>query len=391
MTAVFARLGSLVLVLGLAVSTPVLAQGRPGGGGPGGGGGGGGKPKNTVDHRGAQAPGEIKMGTSGGNIKDINSTACASGTLGALLWDGTPDGFFILSNSHVLAHHYLTAAVGELIIQPGLADLNCDTEAGQEVGYLASLSSFLPNAPGTLGPNFYNRPSSNVDAAVASVVPGMVDESGAILGIGQINPTPVDAFPGQELTKSGRTTGVTSSTVDAVAVTMSVGYSNGPTGQTDFILEFTDQIVIKNRRNKFLNSGDSGSLAVEVGSLRPVGLLYAGGNNIAVANPAEDVLSQFSTVAGAAAPLSFVGTPGAGSASVTQPSSVGRAVQVQEANAALLRAVPGGVGHGVGMQNGVGIIKVYVREITPATRRAVPNQIDGVPVVIEAVGEVIGY
>ena len=45
----------------------------------------------------------------------------------------------------------------------------------------------------------------------------------------------------------------------------------------------------------------------------------------------------------------------------------------------------------VSVENGVGIIKVYVEQITPQTRQAVPNRIDGVPVVLEAVGRVVGY
>ncbi|RKZ06076.1 hypothetical protein DRQ32_11625, partial [bacterium] len=56
---------------------------------------------------------------------------------------------------------------------------------------------------------------------------------------------------------------------------------------------FTGQIVIKNKRSKFLAGGDSGSLMVEDVSNNPraVGLLFAGSSRTAIANPIGDVLS----------------------------------------------------------------------------------------------------
>jgi hypothetical protein len=36
------------------------------------------------------------------------------------------------------------------------------------------------------------------------------------------------------------------------------------------------------------------------------------------------------------------------------------------------------------------VIKVYVPEITARARQALPNELEGVPVVLEAVGQVIG-
>jgi len=56
---------------------------------------------------------------------------------------------------------------------------------------------------------------------------------------------------------------------------------------------FTGQIVVSGRR--FLQGGDSGSLLVEDVSVNPraVGLLFAGNNQTAIANPIDDVLSYF--------------------------------------------------------------------------------------------------
>ena len=53
-----------------------------------------------ANHKKQQAP-PIKLGTSGSNVKDINSGFCCVGTLGALLKKGTAT--YILSNNHVLA------------------------------------------------------------------------------------------------------------------------------------------------------------------------------------------------------------------------------------------------------------------------------------------------
>ena len=407
---------TLLVVLMLATGTPVVAQpadgpvgtpgnggggpggGGPGGGGPGGGGGGGGG-KSKVDHKAAQNL-PIQLGTSGGNENDWVSdglfVSCSSGTLGALLTD-TGGNLFILSNTHVFVRDPQQAAyLAESVGQPGLIDANCAPSNTLPVGTLASGSSMATTTTGP-PPNNYPRPDSNVDAAVASTSSTEVMADGSILGIGAISNqvmTPVEAL-GQPVTKSGRTTGNTSSTVDGINATISVGYSAPLGGGSGFTREFTGQILVKNRRNKFLNSGDSGSLAVHGETLQPVGLLYAGSSSIAVANPAQDVLDYFvysaGRVSGASGDLSFVGGPPVGSASSTQSASVARAVEVQQANAARLRSVPRGVGHAVSSQNGVGVIKVLVEEITPETRQAVPTQLDGVPVVLEAVGRIVAY
>jgi hypothetical protein len=72
-----------------------------------------------------------------------------------------------------------------------------------------------------------------------------------------------------------------------------VTYDNECTGGTAFTKTFTGQIVIANNGKKFLNSGDSGSLMVEDIATNPraVGLLFAGSNTTAIANPIGQVLS----------------------------------------------------------------------------------------------------
>src|SRR5213075_2203014 len=129
--------------------------------------------------------------------------------------------------------------------------------------------------------------------AIASVIPGQVRTDGAILEIGTISSQTVAASIGQAVKKSGRTTGLTRSSISGLNATISVTYDNECAGGSAFTKTFTGQIVIRNRGSKFLNSGDSGSLMVEDVSTNPraVGLLVAGSSTSAIANPIGQVLS----------------------------------------------------------------------------------------------------
>jgi hypothetical protein len=237
---------------------------------PSGGGGGGG-----VSHTATQTP-PIQLGTSGGWANDIAGRFCCSGTLGSLVSvNGTQ---YILSNFHVLEGDGEPA--GAPVIQPGLVDVNCDASGAQVVAHTSGIKS-LPN--------------SNVDAAIAPVVNGMVRTDGSILEIGTISKSTIAASIGQPVKKSGRTTGLSQSTVSGLNATVSVQYDTSCAGSAAFTKTFTGQIVVANKRSKFLNSGDSGSLMVENVSTNPraVGLLFAGGGSSAIANPIDEVLAFF--------------------------------------------------------------------------------------------------
>ena len=85
----------------------------------------------------------------------------------------------------------------------------------------------------------------------------------ADLEIGTISSSTVGASLNQAVKKSGRTTGLTTSSVSGLNATVSIVYENECAGGTAFTKTFTGQIVVTNRGSKFLNSGDSGSLMVE--------------------------------------------------------------------------------------------------------------------------------
>ncbi len=229
-----------------------------------------------VSHTAKQTP-PIQLGTSGGWSDDIANGYCCSGTLGALVWKGGAQ--YILSNYHVLEADD-KAQKGGSVIQPGLVDIACNANSAQEVATLSGIKSL---------------PSSNVDAAIAPVVAGMVRADGAILEIGTISGQTVEASIGQLVKKSGRTTGLSRSKVSGLNATITVAYSNECAGGTAFEQVFTGQIVISNRGSKFLNAGDSGSLMVEDVTTNPraVGLLFAGSSTLAIANPIGEVLTFF--------------------------------------------------------------------------------------------------
>jgi hypothetical protein len=232
-------------------------------------------------HTAKQTP-PIQLGTSGGWTFDLANGFCCGGTLGALVNVGGSQ--HILSNYHVFEADIVSggnsrvAMTGDPIIQPGLIDVNCSSAGAQSVATLVKRSSL---------------PGSNVDCSIAKVTPGQVRTDGSILEIGTISASTVGASLNQAVKKSGRTTGLTRSSVSGLNATISVTYDNECAGGTAFTKTFTGQIVVTNRGSKFLNSGDSGSLMVEDVATNPraVGLLFAGSSSTAIANPIGQVLS----------------------------------------------------------------------------------------------------
>jgi hypothetical protein len=234
-------------------------------------------PVPTVSHTAKQTL-PIQLGTSGGWGYDLANGYCCGGTLGSLVKINTTQ--YILSNYHVFESDIVSggnsrvAANGDPIIQPGLIDVGCNVANAQKVATLVKSSS-LPT--------------------IAQVASGMVRTDGAILEIGTISSTTVAAAINQKVKKSGRTTGLTRSTISGLNATVKVAYDNECAGGAAFTKTFTGQIVIGNKSSKFLAGGDSGSLMVEDAATNPraVGLLFAGSSSTAIANPIGQVLSFF--------------------------------------------------------------------------------------------------
>lgn len=259
------------------ITDPLVAmKGKPGGGGGGGGG-------TETDHKALQTT-PIKMGTSGGWRYDLANGYCCGGTLGSLIQVG--GNIRILSNYHVFEADIfdggdgLVATKDDPIVHPALIDIGCQAANGIDVATLV-VSSALPN--------------NNVDCSSANIINGQVDTSGAILEIGTISSTTVAAYVGQDVKKSGRTTGLGRASVSGLNATVNITYENECAGGTAFTKTFTGQIVTTNKGSKFLAGGDSGSLMVEDVTTNPhaVGLLFAGSRSAAIANPIDDVLSFY--------------------------------------------------------------------------------------------------
>ncbi len=269
--------------------------------------------------------GMAALGSSGGNDGDYDTyqdasgdsylADCCGGTLGALVEDQQGNQF-ILSNNHVLAESD-QGRVGDTIDQPGLIDGACTplNRPGSVVNPVATLKYVVPLA----------STQTNVDAALALAAPGAIDPTGAILGLGapgvdgQLSAAPPMAGMGEKLTaanlgmdvaKSGRTTGLTCSDIDVVALTVKIDYYRDCAETEPYTTKtYTNQIGISGAH--FTDSGDSGALVLDAASSQAIGLYFAGGTDgdghgLSVVNPIGDVLRELSEQAGSR--MSLVGT-----------------------------------------------------------------------------------
>jgi len=301
------------------------------------------------------------FGTSGGNINDISTLYCCSGTLGSLVEAGGKK--YILSNNHVLARSN-SAAIGEQISQPGLIDNGC--RIPHIVGQLSAFPSL----------------SSNVDAAVA-LNSGMAS-TGEIMDIGIISAEPLAASVGLEVQKSGRTTGRTTGNVSSVNTNVMVNYQPTCGMGKKFKVTFRNQVVVSGA--SFSAGGDSGSLIVSrpaTGSPRPVALLFAGSSTTTVGNPIGDVLNRLSAELGST--VAFVGSGPTGAGQITggatsslTPQSVQQAHGAKERWADAWMNRPGVLGVGVGLSDdrSEAAVIVYV-ENSSAARPNLPERADG--------------
>lgn len=247
------------------------------------------------DHRAFQTR-PIELGTSGGSIADFDNPYCCGGTLGGLLEDSS-GAQYIVSNNHVIARSN-RAALGEMIVQPGLIDVGCAQNPGTAV---ADLTNFVP-----IRFNVNNL----VDAAIALVRSGAVRTDGSVLGIGPLAGEVAGPAVGMSVKKAGRTTGVTTGSVAAVDVSVSVRYPNRCGGRGGSVATFIQQFRIT--PGDFSAGGDSGSVIVENVATTPraVGLLFAGSSTSTFANLMSNVLAEFNagnTSTGASYSVAMVG------------------------------------------------------------------------------------
>jgi hypothetical protein len=356
----------------------------------------------------AAQTGAIELGTSGSNLHASstsgNTVSCCGGTLGSLVVRNGAN--YILSNNHVLANSD-SGAVGDPIIQPGLIDNPAINPTCQSTGTttVANLSQFF-----TLEGN----PPNPVDAAIAQIVSGQVDTSGSILLLGataDANGVPVSGAPhagsgvianvGTLVAKSGRSSGLTCSTIETTPATFSVNYAKTCGGSTSFTVMYTNQVGVSG--GDFSQEGDSGALIVTQNTADPVALLFAGSDTDTVGNPIQDVLlamadqsNHVPTITGGAAHQVIGCTlPGPSSAQKTVSSVSVSDTETQSAMAARdthadkLLAIAGVRGVGVGPSldyRGKAAVVIFV---TPGTAHAtLPVQLAGVRTrIVETISE----
>jgi hypothetical protein len=340
--------------------------------------------------------GAIELGTSGGNANASSQQGqfidCCGGTLGSLVVrNGTN---FILSNNHVLANSD-AGNIGDAIIQPGLIDSpaqNCTTSGTTTV---ANLSQFF---------TLENNPPDPVDVAIAQIGSGKVDTSGNILLLGataDANGVPVPGAPhagsgvaasiGMAVAKSGRTSGLTCSTIDSVSDAFSVDYYKICGGSVSYTVNYTNQITVSGA--DFSDAGDSGSLIVTQDTADPVALLFAGSDTDTAGNPIEDDLLAMADsnnnvptiVGGAAHQVIGCTLPGPSNAQKTASlasvpeDAMQNAIAARNANAQQLLGLPGVHGLGVGASvdyPGQAAVLLFVAPGTPHS--GLPMQIGGV-------------
>jgi hypothetical protein len=341
--------------------------------------------------------GAIQLGTSGGNANDssTNTTThtitCCGATLGSLVTRGGTQ--YILSNTHVLARSDI-AQIGDPIIQPGLIDTaTCTTSGARTVANLSAFYNLETGAP------------PKIDAAIAQIVAGNVDSGGNILYLGataDANGVPVPGAPhagsgagatlGMPVAKSGRSTGLTCSTVLAVAVNVNaVQYQKGCGTGTTFSVNYTNQVDISG--GSFSAQGDSGSLIVSQGSADPVALLFAGSDTDTVGNPVGTVLNFFASggnnvtfvgggahaVIGCSLPNKPAAASNTQAAATVAPEAMQNAAAVRDAHAPELLARPDVQAVGVGASRDnphEAVILFFVTAGQPRT--GIPAQVDGV-------------
>lgn len=239
------------------------------GGNPGQGNGKG-KPDKGEPELGPAArwPRPVPIGVSTGH------PAISAGTLGCRVRDAEAN-VYALSNNHVYANQN-EAAMGDDVLQPGTYDGGVSPD-----DYIGTLFDFEPVVFSTSAENL-------MDAAIALSTTELLGNATAPDGYGLPQATTATVTLGSKVTKYGRTSGQTTGMVKGVNVIVNVQYDAG-------VARFVKQILI--RGGNFSAGGDSGSLVVldakGADDRKPVGLLFAGGNNFAVASPIDTVLARF--------------------------------------------------------------------------------------------------
>jgi hypothetical protein len=271
----------------------------------------------------AKWPRPVPIGVSTGH------PSITAGTIGARVTDGS--GIYALSNNHVYAA-INNANIGDEVLQPGSADGG--TLPDDAIGMLADFevmkfcqvfwiwlmcpevntidaaiadvvdSMYGPQVRTSTPSNGYGTPNAAIHAAYGT--PDVIDDAAEDL----------TQLLGLSVQKYGRTTELTTGTIDAINATVDVCYDQACTQ----VARFVEQIIIT--PGTFSAGGDSGSLIVTNNPDRhPVALLFAGSSTQTIANRIDRVLNRFNVTidSGAAPTLDSIETsPDVATVGITQ-------------------------------------------------------------------------
>ena len=227
-----------------------------------------------------------------------------AGTFGAVVQDRQTGEPLILSNNHILANisngRDGRASIGDPILQPGPYD---GGSKDQLIGYLERfipinptvqeatcskalrLQEILNRLVHLVRPNYQVRmqkitaAGNVVDCAIArpvskDAIRPEIMELGAVKGVREPE-------LGMAIVKSGRSSGITRSTIKVLQATVKVVLEEGLSGM------FSDQFVT----GPIAQPGDSGSLILDQENYA-VGLLFAGSDQTSVGNRIQNVLER---------------------------------------------------------------------------------------------------
>lgn len=237
------------------------------GGNPGGGNG---KPDGQPELDPASRwPRPVPLGVS------TSHRAVTAGTIGCRVKD-TFGNVYILSNNHIYANEN-QAGIGDAVLQPGTYDGG--TNPADAIGTLFDYEPIV----------FSTSAKNAMDAAIALSTPELLGNATPSDGYGLPKSITATVSLGAKVMKYGRTTGQTSGMIKGVNVIVNVQYDGDNVGR------FVGQLLIGG--GNFSAGGDSGSLVVlsakGANDRKPVGLLFAGGNHFAIANPIDAILTRF--------------------------------------------------------------------------------------------------
>jgi hypothetical protein len=294
-----------------------------------------------------------------------------AGTAGMLVRTSRSSSLFILSNNHVIGASGPTLCVNtapfwRAILQPGTLDIGSDPGADREY----TVGRLFRKVP--IGFRLWSR--NKVDAAIALTNSNLA--SAEILGIGFPTAEVGQAEVGMEVTKSGRTTGVTSGFVEAVNVTSRVNF-----GEECGTATFIQQVSF----SKMSDSGDSGSVILDSQTLRPVALLFADSSTRTLGNPFAAVVEALDVLPVGEDGLAY-GPTSVDEVVEEMESAMNprleRLKEIQQKHEDQIMAVPEVVGIGIGLAEPGDDYEfiVYCKKIVPELWEKLPRLLDGVPV-----------